>query len=144
MGLFSTILDKLCFDKDKTEAAEKAKPAQTKTAAEAAAERHARIERIKAIRAQRSKEVPMVDVMAKLKTMADANPQELNWKKSIVDLLKLLGIDSSFEARKELAVELGCPADLMDESAEMNTWLHKTVLEKIAENGGNIPLELLD
>jgi hypothetical protein len=144
MGLFSTILDKLGFDKEKTEAAEKAKPAQTKTAAEAAAERHARIERIKAARAQRSKEVPMVDVMAKLKTMADANPQKLNWKKSIVDLLKLLGIDSSFEARKELAVELGCPAELMDESAEMNTWLHKTVLEKIAENGGNIPLDLLD
>ncbi len=86
----------------------------------------------------------MVDVMAKLKTMADANPQELNWKTSIVDLLKLLDIDSSYDARKELAVELGCPADLMDESAEMNTWLHKTVLEKIAENGGNIPLDLLD
>jgi hypothetical protein len=86
----------------------------------------------------------MVDVMAKLKTMADENPQELNWKTSIVDLLKLLNIDSSYEARKELAVELGCPADKMDESADMNTWLHKTVLEKIAENGGNIPLELLD
>ncbi len=144
MGLFSKILDKLGFDKEKTEAAEKAKPAPTKTSADAAAERHARIERIKAMRAKESKEVPMVDVSAKLKTMADANPQELNWKTSIVDLLKLLDIDSSFDARKELAVELGCPEDLMDESAEMNTWPHKTVLEKIAENGGNIPMDLLD
>jgi hypothetical protein len=96
------------------------------------------------MRAAKSKEMPMVDVMAKLKTMADENPQKLNWKTSIVDLLKLLSIDSSYEARKELAVELGCPADKMDESAEMNTWLHKTVLEKIAENGGNVPMELLD
>jgi hypothetical protein len=144
MGLFSKILGKLGFDQEKTEAAEKVKPAPTITAAEAAAERHARIERIKTMRAKESKEMPMVDVMAKLKTMADANPQKLNWKTSIVDLLKLLDIDSSYDARRELAVELGCPADLMDESAEMNTWLHKTVLEKIAENGGNIPMDLLD
>ncbi len=144
MSIFSSILEKLGFDKEKTEAAAKVKPVPTKTSAEAAAERHARIERIKAIRAAKSKEMPMVDVMAKLKTMADENPQKLNWKTSIVDLLKLLSIDSSYEARKELAVELGCPADKMDESAEMNTWLHKTVLEKIAENGGNVPMELLD
>ncbi len=144
MSIFSKILDKLGFDKEKTESAAKVGPAPKKTSAEAAAERRARIERIKAMRAARSKEIPMVDVMAKLKTMADENPQELNWKTSIVDLLKLLNIDSSYEARKDLAVELGCPADKMDESAEMNTWLHKTVLEKIAENGGNIPLDLLD
>jgi hypothetical protein len=62
----------------------------------------------------------------------------------IVDLLKLLGLDSSYDARKELAVELGCPANLMNDSAQMNTWLHKTVLQKLAENGGNIPKELLD
>ena len=63
---------------------------------------------------------------------------------AVVDLLKLLGIDSSFEARKELAVELGCPSDKMADSAEMNVWLHKTVLQKIAENGGNIPASMLD
>jgi hypothetical protein len=80
----------------------------------------------------------------KVEKMAAETPQDLNWKRSIVDLMKLLGMDSSFEARKELATELGCPPDLMDSSAEMNTWLHKTVLEKIAENGGNIPMELLD
>jgi len=60
-----------------------------------------------------------------------------------VDLLKLLKMDSSREARNELAKELGCPADLMSDSAKMNTWLHKTVLQKIAENGGNIPQSLI-
>lgn len=89
-------------------------------------------------------EMPMVDVVSKLEKMAASNPQKLDWKKSIVDLLKLLGIDSSLEARKELATELGCPAEKMSDSAEMNMWLHKTVLKKIAENGGNIPPSLLD
>ncbi len=86
----------------------------------------------------------MVDVVAKLEAMAKKNPQDLNWKRSIVDLLKLLGLDSSFGARKELATELGCPVGLMGDSASMNTWLHKAVLRKLAENGGNIPKELLD
>ena len=89
-------------------------------------------------------EIPMVDVVAKLEGLAAANPQKLNWKTSIVDLLKLLDIDSSFSARKELAVELGCPPELMGDSAKMNMWLHKTVLKEIAKNGGNIPKELLD
>ena len=88
--------------------------------------------------------ITVVDVMGKLESLAAANPQQLNWKVSIVDLLKLLGLDSSFAARKELAVELGCPADKMGDSAQMNMWLHKTVLQKLAENGGNIPKELLD
>jgi hypothetical protein len=88
--------------------------------------------------------IPVVDVVSKLEHLAAANPEKLNWKVSIVDLLKLLGIDSSFAARKELAIELGCPADKMNDSAQMNTWLHKIVLQKLAENGGNIPKELLD
>ncbi len=88
--------------------------------------------------------ITVVDVVAKLEGLAAANPQKLNWKVSIVDLLKLLGLDSSFSARKELAVELGCPADKMGDSAQMNMWLHKTVLQKLAENGGNIPKDLLD
>lgn len=92
----------------------------------------------------RPDEMPMVDVVSKLEKMAASNPQKLDWKKSIVDLLKLLGIDSSLAARKELATELGCPAEKMQDSAEMNMWLHKTVLKKIAENGGNIPRDLLD
>jgi hypothetical protein len=61
-----------------------------------------------------------------------------------VDLLKLLGIDSSYAAREELATELDCPASLMGDSAQMNMWLHQTVLKKIADNGGNVPKELLD
>jgi len=90
------------------------------------------------------KPIEVVDVVAQLEKLAAANPQKLNWKVSIVDLLKLLDIDSSFAARKELAAELGCPAELMGDSARMNMWLHKTVLKKIADNGGNVPKELLD
>ena len=88
--------------------------------------------------------VPMVDVVAQLERRAAANPQKLNWRTSIVDLLKLLEIDSSFAARKALATELACPPELMGDSAKMNTWLHKTVLARIAANGGNVPRELLD
>jgi len=87
--------------------------------------------------------IAVVDVVAQLEAYMADNPQKLNWKTSIVDLLKLLDLDSSFGARKELATELGCPADLMGDSAKMNMWLHKMVLQKIAENGGNIPQELI-
>ena len=85
-----------------------------------------------------------VDIAAKMEQLAAANPQKLNWRTSIVDLLKLLDIDSSLAARKTLATELGCPADLMGDSAKMNMWLHKTVLAKVAANGGNVPKNLLD
>ena len=88
--------------------------------------------------------VALVDVVAQLEKRAAANPQKLNWRTSIVDLLKLLEIDSSLAARKELATELGCPAELMGDSAKMNMWLHKTVLARIAANGGNVPRDLLD
>ena len=83
-----------------------------------------------------------VDVVKQLEKLSAGSG--LDWKVSIVDLLKLLDIDSSREARNELATELGCPADLMKDSAKMNVWLHKEVLRKIAENGGNIPKALLD
>jgi hypothetical protein len=86
----------------------------------------------------------VVDVVAQLEQRAAANPQPLNWRTSIVDLLKLLDIDSSLAARKELATELGCPAGLMADSAQMNMWLHKTVLARIAANGGHVPQDLLD
>ena len=88
--------------------------------------------------------IALVDVVAQLETLAASNPQKLNWRVSIVYLLKLLGLESSFAARKELAVELGCPSEKMGASAQMNMWLHKTVLQKLADNGGNIPKELLD
>lgn len=88
--------------------------------------------------------IALVDVVAQLEQKAAGNPQKLNWRTSIVDLLKLLDIDSSLGARKELATELGCPAELMTDSAQMNMWLHKTVLARIAANGGNVPADLLD
>ena len=88
--------------------------------------------------------IAVVDVVAQLEQRAKANPQKLNWRTSIVDLLKLLDIDSSLTARKALAVELRCPDELMGDSAKMNIWLHKNVLAHIAANGGNVPAELLD
>lgn len=88
--------------------------------------------------------ISTVDVVAKLEDLAAAHAEKLNWKTSIVDLLKVLGLDSSLAARKELATELGCPAEKMGDSAHMNVWLHKAVKQKLAENGGNIPKELLD
>jgi hypothetical protein len=88
--------------------------------------------------------ITVVDVVAKLEDLAAASAEKLNWKVSIVDLLKLLGLDSSLTARKALAQELGCPSEKMGDSAQMNMWLHKTVLQKLAQNGGNIPPDLLD
>ena len=91
------------------------------------------------------KAMEMVDVVGKLDGLAKASTDKLDWKVSIVDLLKLVGMDSSLAARKELAAELGCPADQMGgDNSKMNVWLHKTVIKKIAENGGNVPPSLLD
>ena len=83
-----------------------------------------------------------VDVMNMLEQKAKGTG--LNWKQSISDLLFLLEIDNSREARTELAKELNAPQEVMGDSARMNTWLHKEVMRRIAENGGNIPQELLD
>ena len=83
-----------------------------------------------------------VDVAAILDDLAATNSEKLDWKKSIVDLMKLVGMDSSFGARKQLAQELNYTGDPND-SASMNVWLHKQVLVKIAENGGKVPEELL-
>jgi len=87
----------------------------------------------------------VVDVDKLLAEMAGKNPEKLDWKKSIVDLLKLLGLESSFAARKTLALELGYSQADIDKkgSAEMNIWLHKQVIKKIAENGGKVPADLL-
>ncbi|WP_336801316.1 DUF3597 domain-containing protein [Kaistia sp. MMO-174] len=82
-----------------------------------------------------------VDVVAVLTAMAAKSGQKLDWKKSIVDLLKLLDLDSSLAARKELASELHYTGDGHD-SAAMNIWLHKAVMQKLAENGGKVPDEL--
>lgn len=85
--------------------------------------------------------VESVDVTAILDNMAHQAGQPLNWRTSIVDLLKLLHLDSSLEARKELARELHYSGDTAD-SATMNVWLHKQVMMKLAANGGKVPAEL--
>ncbi|GJD95495.1 DUF3597 domain-containing protein [Methylobacterium iners] len=84
-----------------------------------------------------------VDVEAVLNGMAEKNPQQLNWRTSIVDLMKLLDIDSSLTARKALADELHYTGDKND-SASMNVWLHKQVIKKLEENGGKVPADLKD
>jgi hypothetical protein len=82
-----------------------------------------------------------VDVAAVLTEMASKNREKLDWRHSIVDLMKLLGLDSSLAARKELAKELHYSGD-MNDSASMNIWLHKQVMTKLAENGGKVPDDL--
>lgn len=86
---------------------------------------------------------PPVDVEAVLQQMAANQKQPLNWRTSIVDLMKLLGLDSSIENRKELARELGYQGDTND-SAAMNIWLHKQVMNQLAAHGGKVPAELKD
>jgi hypothetical protein len=88
-------------------------------------------------------EVPMVDVVSKLDGLAKANSLHLDWKVSINDLMALLGMDHTPEAIKELAVELGCPTSELGDSYKRNVWTHQALLKKIAENGGNIPQNLL-
>jgi hypothetical protein len=82
-----------------------------------------------------------VDVIANLEEMGAG--KNLNWRTSIVDLMKLLGMDASLQERKDLAMELGYTGEL-EGSAEMNIWLHKAVMRELAANGGKVPAELLD
>ena len=85
--------------------------------------------------------VAQVDVEAILNNMSGASG--LNWRTSIVDLLKLLSLDSSLASRKELAQELNYTGDMGD-SASMNIWLHRQVMNKVAANGGKVPADLKD
>ena len=86
---------------------------------------------------------PVVDVEAVLEGLASQYSHKVNWRYSIVDLMTLLGMDSSLSQRRELAHELGYTGDTSD-TATMNIWLHKQVLKKLAENGGKVPADLLD
>ena len=148
MGLFNTILQKLGFMKDKaveavageTAAAAEAPAAPSETApVEAAA-----VETVAAAAPAAADAPPeTVDVVAVCEALAAKNPQKLNWRTSIVDLMKLLGMDSSLANRKELAKELGCPENLIGgDYSQMNVWLIKAVMKKLAENGGKVPEEL--
>ncbi len=134
MGLFGTIMEKLGFGSAAHAATQPPAAAPVSSAPSAPAAAQA---------APKPAAISAVDVVGKLEGLAAKNSQKLNWKTSIVDLMKLLNLDSSLTARKELATELGCPADKMGDSAQMNMWLHKAVLQKLAANGGNIPKELL-
>ena len=142
MSIFGNILSKLGFGNAKNEASTEAAPADGAPATPQAAPATATAP------ATAPAAVPAgineVDVVAKLDELARSHDEKLNWKTSIVDLLKLLGIDSSLAARKELATELGCPPEKMSDSAQMNMWLHKAVLKRLAENGGNVPADMLD
>lgn len=163
MGFFNKILEKLKLKKAEPVPTPVSAPAKIVAserpagplAAGAAARAQAEAEKAEKVKAVAFSEpvsakpvvaapiaVSEVDVVKHLTELSAG--KDLNWKVSIVDLLKLLEIDSSREARNELATELGCPAELMHDSAKMNVWLHKEVLKKIAENGGNIPQSLLD
>jgi len=128
MSVFGDILSKI-FHHPQAKAAPQAAPRETAPAAAAptAAPTPAAPE-----------PPPAVDVEAVLEVMAKDNGQTLNWRQSIVDLLKLLSIDSSLANRTALAAELGYSGDTAD-SAAMNIWLHKAVMRKLAENGGIVP-----
>jgi len=125
MGIFSSIKNAI-FGKKEESAAPAAAPAVAPAAAPAAPAAPAAMEE--------------VDVEARLSAMAGAD--KLNWRTSIVDLMKLLGIDSSYDNRKELAQELGNAS--YAGSAEDNITLHKQVMAELAANGGKVPAELLD
>jgi len=132
MGIFGSIMDKLGFG-DHDEKKEVAAVEETVAVAPEASDNLA----------ETSAATPIVvDVTAKLEALATSNPEDLDWKTSIVDLMKLLGLDSSYGHRKELASEMGIEG--YKGSEEQNIALHKVVLKKLAENGGNIPADLLD
>jgi pyocin large subunit-like protein len=133
MGLFNNLMSKIFGHASATAAPAPATTTQTQTAGGSAP----------ASAATAVAPPPTVDVTAILDAMAKKNPEKLDWRRSIVDLMKLVGMDSSLTARKQLAVELHYSGDQND-SASMNIWLHKEVLKKLAENGGKVPKELLD
>ncbi|MES2511901.1 MAG: DUF3597 domain-containing protein [Pseudomonadota bacterium] len=131
MGILSNIFAKI-FPNAKAEEAGRAASAPSYTPEHTAA-------------AASATAAPMqeVDVEVLLNDMASKNPQKLNWKTSIVDLMKLLDLDSSIGERKALAKELGYTGDTAD-SASMNIWLHRQVMNKLAANGGKVPADLKD
>lgn len=124
MSIFGSIMSKI-FHHPQAQAAPQPVPATASAAAPAAA-------------AATPTPAEPVDVEAVLNIMAKDNAQTLDWRHSIVDLMKLLSLDSSLADRKELAGELGYTGDTGD-SAAMNIWLHKAVMDKLAANGGVVP-----
>ncbi|CAH2897767.1 MULTISPECIES: DUF3597 domain-containing protein [Paraburkholderia] len=148
MSIFSTILNKI-FPHDhpaNTGSGGTAGPAAAATAAPGSATAPAGTPATPSTAAAGNSQppvtpMPTVDVEAVLIKMQESSGETLNWRTSIVDLLKLLGLDSSLAARKELASELHYTGNTED-SASMNIWLHKQVMTKLAENGGKVPDDL--
>ena len=139
MGLFKNILNKIFHAGANAEAPPDAyKPGQSTESRVAAAARTG-----VPLGTGAAATAAPVDVAAILDGLAAKNPEKLDWKHSIVDLLKLLGLDSSLAERKELAADLKYTGD-MNDSATMNMWLHKEVMRKLAENGGKVPESLKD
>jgi hypothetical protein len=138
MGLFKNMMNKIFHAAGNAEAPPDAHPGAGNVAAARAAAPKAAAAPAAAGTATQGP----VDVAAILDRMAAANPEKLDWKHSIVDLMKLLGMDSSLAERKELAADLKYTGDTSD-SATMNMWLHKEVMRKLSENGGKVPADLL-
>ncbi len=146
MGLFDSILEKIGLKKAAAPAAPAASAAPRPTGGHytPSASNVATPGSVAAAAAAMPKPMATVDVMSKIEGMAKKNPMKLNWKESIVDLLVVLDLPHGANDLKELAVELKCPANIVDDSFKRNMWLHKAVLKAIADNGGNIPKNLLD
>jgi 3-oxoacyl-ACP reductase-like protein len=142
MGLLSNLMSKIFSHSGTTAAATGGAPAGPAAAPSTASTQPAGAPAAPPPTAAPAAPAKVVDVAAILDGLAVKNPEKLDWKKSIVDLMKLVGMDSSFKARKQLAQELNYTGDPND-SASMNVWLHKQVLIKISENGGKVPEELL-
>ena len=139
MSIFSKIMDAISWKGTRpTQTGQTPKPAPTTTPAAPSASTPAPAPTAPA---PAPAPVSQFDVEANLSEMAQ--DKDLNWRTSIVDLMKLLGIDSSLANRKELAQELGYTGAL-DGSAEMNIWLHKATMRKLAQNGGKVPASMLD
>jgi hypothetical protein len=143
MGLFDNILEKLGIKKAAAPAAP-ATPRPTGGHYTPSVSNISTPASVAAAAAAAKPPMAVVDVVSKLEGLAKANPMKLNWKESIVDLLVLLGLPHGADDLKELAVDLQCPANLLDDSFKRNMWLHKATLKAIANNGGNIPKNLLD
>lgn len=142
MGLFSGIMSKIFGHapaaKPQAAVASIPTPAPSGTSAAAPAEASA-----SATIPPAAVPPPVVDVTAVLDDLAAHHGEKLDWRRSIVDLMKLVGMDSSLSSRKELADDLGYTGDKGD-SAKMNVWLHREVIKQLAANGGKVPADLLD
>ncbi|MGI8546222.1 MAG: DUF3597 domain-containing protein [Gemmatimonadaceae bacterium] len=141
MSIFGTIMSKI-FHHGQTPAAGTSATASTGAPATAATPASAAAGADGASGTDATAPMSQVDVEAVLTAMAAQYSHPVNWRYSIVDLMAMLGIDNSLAQRKALAQELGYTGD-MNDSATMNTWLYKQVMQKLEENGGIVPADLL-